>query len=345
MSNSTLEAFIQDGIDYRNITYPDSDSSVQLKNGKKPVDSWMRNWTLDQRLEKFFEFCREFDLREDKLLANDYQIFSHRLHWHEHPFCDLIRDIKDLKDVLWYTLVFSFTNEHWGTLTHLINNGVESTRDHFSYNRHARSDLFQIYYPKNTKVKEWLLTGPLAAAEALAHKLEDLKRPYTMMEFAKIMEAYFKQHQGFRSPLYPCKNAARYLAMSFPDLVDPESVLYGGTGHFDGLHQIFGGKNINGKAKYSIDGDGQFVPENDMCKMWLEQMEILCEDSRNPMTSQKMLNVEDKTCFAFKHIAISHSVKSPTKRIPYNWIFPNSFNLAKHPEDKVILDGKGYRRT
>jgi hypothetical protein len=132
--------------------------------------------------------------------------------------------------------------------------------------------------------------------------------------------------------------------MSFPDLIDPESVLYGGTGHFDGLHQIFGGKNINGKAKYSIDGDGQFIPENDMCKMWLEQMEILCEDSRNPMTSQKMLNVEDKTCFAFKHIAISHNVKSPTKRIPYNWIFPNSFNLAKHPEDKVILDGKGYRR-
>jgi hypothetical protein len=110
------------------------------------------------------------------------------------------------------------------------------------------------------------------------------------------------------------------------------------------LHQIFGGKNVNGKTKYSIDEDGQFIAENDMCKLWLEEMKILCDDTRNPMTSQRMLNIEDKSCFFQKHIAITHAVKSPTKRIPYNWIFPEDFNLAKHPEGKVILDGKGYRR-
>lgn len=341
---STLENFIEDGIVYDNIIYKDTDFTVELKNGKKPIDSWMRHWTLDQRLEKFFEFCHAFDRREDELLAKDYQIFSHRLHWHEHPFCDLMRSKTSLRDILWYTLVFSFSNEHWGTLTHLIDRGVESTREKFSRERHARNDLFQIYYPKNTNVKEWLLTGPLKAAEAMCDKLENRETPYSMMQFAKLLEKHFKEEQGFRSPLYPCKNAARYLAMSFPHLVDPESVLYGGTGHFDGLHQIFGGKNINGKAQYSIDGDGQFVPENDVCRLWLEQMKILCEDSRNPMKSQRMLNVEDKTCFMFKHIAITHGVKSPTKRIPYNWIFPNDFNLAKHPQGRVVLDGKGYRQ-
>jgi len=42
-----------------------------------------------------------------------------------------------------------------------------------------------------------------------------------------------------------------------------------------------------------------------------------------------MLNVEDKTCFFYKHIAISHGVKKPTKRIPYTWIFPKEFSLKK----------------
>jgi hypothetical protein len=58
-------------------------------------------------------------------------------------------------------------------------------------------------------------------------------------------------------------------------------------------------------------------------------MNTLANDTRNPMTVQKMLNVEDKTCFFYKHIAISHGVKSPTKRIPYTWIFPQEFSLKK----------------
>ena len=46
------------------------------------------------------------------------------------------------------------------------------------------------------------------------------------------------------------------------------------------------------------------------------------------MTSQKYLNVEDKTCFFWKHIAISHGEKRPTKNIPYTWIFPDTFSLS-----------------
>lgn len=312
---------------YNNITY-EGTCDVPLKNGK-PTRSWMKDWTQEQRLDKFFEFCSVFDKREDKLLREDYQIFSHRLHWHEHPFCDIMKDVKSSRDRLYYTLVFSFSNEHWGTLTDLMDRGEEYCRDKFKETRHARNDLFQIYYPKGTNVKEWLISGPKKAAEDMHHVLEGVKKPYTMMQFAKIMEKYFKEHQGFRSPLYPCKNTARYIAMAYPHLVDPESVLFGGTGHFDGMHQIFDGQNLNGKVKYNIDSDGEFIPENSQAELWITQMATLANHPKNPMREQKWLNVEDKTCFFWKHIAINHGVKRPTNKIPYTWIFPSEFNLAK----------------
>jgi len=311
---------------------------VEFK-GKKPKDSWMRDWTLDQRIDKFFEFCQKFDDRQDSLLKDEYQIFSHRLHWHEHPYCELMQLVTDNELRMYYTLVFSFSNEHWGTLTRLMNEGKEATREFFVENRHARNDLFQIYYPKGTNVKDWLLEGPRKAAKDLAYVLDEAEKrgtPYTMMGFAKILEKYFKEHQNFRSPLYPCKNTARYIAMSYPHLVNPESILFGGTGHFDGLHQVFGGQNLNGKVKYTINESGEFIPENKQADMWLDQMATLVNHSSNPMTSQKYLNVEDKTCFFWKHIAISHGEKRPTKNIPYTWIFDSKFNLSNRPD---FIDG------
>ena len=328
-----------DNFPTNNIKYPYT-VEVPLKAGGKPKESWMKEWTEEERIEKFFEFCRVFDLREDELLRTDYQIFSHRLHWHEHSYCDYMKKITDNKERLWYTLVFSFTNEHWKTLTTLVDKGEAALEERFKEHRHARNDLFQIYYPKGTIVKDWIRTGPKKAAEDMYHVLENLDRPYTMMEFAKIMEKYFKEEQGFRSPLYPCKNTARYLAMTWPDLVDPESILFGGTGHFDGLHQIFGGQNLNGKVKYSIDKDGQFICENKHADEWIRQMEVLASHPSNPIKEQNWLNLEDKTCFFYKHIAISHGIKSPTKRIPYNWIFDSNFDLAKHPLNEVQVNSK-----
>lgn len=309
----------------KNILYPNT-TEVILKGGK-PTQSWMKDWTQEQRIDKFFEFCNKFDQREDELLKKDYQIFSHRLHWHEHPFVDLLKDETDNFKRLWYTIVFSFTNEHWLTLTTLMNSGVQGLRERFKTERHARNDLFQIYYPKGTQVKEWLCVVPEQAAKALHHLLDNIERPYTMMEFAKLLETYFKEHQGFRSPLYPCKNVARYIAMTWPHLVDPNSILFGGTGHFDGLHQIFDHKR--GTIKYSIDKDGQFIPENKSADQWIDQMTILANWHSNPIQEHMWLNLEDKTCFAYKHIAISHGVKRATKRIPYEWIFDPSFELSK----------------
>ena len=136
--------------------------------------------------------------------------------------------------------------------------------------------------------------------------------------------------------MYPCKNTARYIAMSYPHLVDPESILFGGTGHFDGLHQIFGGQNLNGKVKYTINEAGAFTPENKQAEQWLYQMDLLVNHPLNPMTEQKYLNIEDKTCFFWKHIAISHGEKKPTKNIPYTWIFPDTFSLALTDQEEFM---------
>ena len=93
------------------------------------------------------------------------------------------------------------------------------------------------------------------------------------------------------------------------------------------MQQIFGGKSLNGKVKYEIDPAGKFIPTNAQGEVWLDQMQQLVEDPRNPMTEQKWLNIEDKTCFFYKHMAISHGAKRPTKRIPRDWIFPKEFKL------------------
>ena len=164
----------------QDIKYNDTQTVMLDKKGK-PEESWMKDWSQEDRFEKFFEFCHKFDEREDTLLKSDYQIFSHRLHWHQHPFCDVMQGVDDSLHRMWYTLVFSFSNEHWLTLTTLMNNGVEGLQKRFVNNRHARNDLFQIYYPKGTNVKEWLVEGPKKAAEDMHHILNGRNRPFTMM--------------------------------------------------------------------------------------------------------------------------------------------------------------------
>ena len=97
-----------------NITYNNT-INPELDSRGKPTMSWMEEWPLELRKAKFFEWCSVFDKREDDLLRDDYQIFSHRLHWHEHPYCEEMKSVTDLHTRIWYTMVFSFSNEHWLT--------------------------------------------------------------------------------------------------------------------------------------------------------------------------------------------------------------------------------------
>jgi hypothetical protein len=256
---------------------------------------------------------------------------SHRLHWDEHPAVWKLRDADlSLEERIAVTIHWSFCNEKWTNLLTILEKGWDALPALFEEEgRAARSDLFQVYYTKGTKVKEWLVNEPQKIAKEVAPYFDGLNRPMTMMEYAKIQEYVLKTKFGFRSCLYPSKNTARYLAMPKPELVDPESVLIGGTGHFRGMMYIFGLPNLDGKLKYSIDSDGQFVPQSKYTHTWIKQMETLISSEENPIQRQQWLNTEDNTCWYSKFVERKHGHKPPAKNFPRIWMFPNDFSLKK----------------
>jgi len=322
---ATLSEFIDDTT--LDVVYEDL-ADVKLNDKGKPTESFMKNWTQERRTAKFFEFCRAYDQREDSLLKHNYQQFSHRLHWHECPFVDLLALEYDPEFVLHSCILFSFTNEHWLTYRSFYDGYNPGLRDYINEgNRPCRSDLFQIYYPKGTKVEEWLLAVPQRAAKNLKGVFANRNRPYTMMEFAKLLNEYFVKEEGFTNAMYPSKNAARHVAMSHPEWVDPESFLHGGTGFFDGLQQVMNCPHFMSKAQYEVDENGDYVPTNKAGHEFVSHMKYLVEHPDNPIKKQKYLNVEDKLCMSYKFLAIKIGIKGQTKQIPYEWIYPKNWSL------------------
>ena len=324
MRHATLEAFIEQ--DNNSITYKNTVEPI-LKKGKV-TNHLLEKWPLEERIQKFFEFCRAYDVREEPLLKSNPQQFSHRLHWDEMPYVEEMKNEKDVEKLLHHTIVWSFSNEHWLTFRALRDHGIESMKNRFVTERHARSDLFQIYYPKGTKVKEWLCETPQRIAKD-CYPLLQSNRPLKMMELASKLEKHTKEKYGFRNVMYPYKNLSRHIAMARPDLVDPESWVTPGTLSFYGLWQIFGGKNLFGKTKFNLDENGNYEPVNDQAKWLVEQFNTLAAHKDNPMQRQYNINIEDKACMWCKHLFIRHGVKSTTKKIPYEWIYPRNFSLKK----------------
>jgi hypothetical protein len=324
MYNATLESFM--GSDDNSIVYRNTSEPI-LKKGKV-TNHLLEKWSLEERMQKFFEFCRAYDVREEPLLKSNPQQFSHRLHWDEMPYVEEMKYEKDVEKLLHHTIVWSFSNEHWLTFRTLRDHGIDAMKNRFITERHARSDLFQVYYPKGTKVKEWLCETPQQIAKD-CYPLLQSNRPLKMMELASKLEKHTKEKYGFRNVMYPYKNLSRHIAMARPDLVDPESWVTPGTLSFYGLWQIFGGKNLFGKTKFELDENGNYEPINDQAKWLVEQFNTLAAHKDNPMERQYNINIEDKACMWCKHLFIKHGVKSTTKKIPYEWIYPRNFSLKK----------------
>jgi hypothetical protein len=307
------------------IDLEDTDPNIPIGSNGKPQGSYFEHWPLERRIEKYNEFNRKFDLRVDPDLVEG---FSHRLHWDEHPAVWRLRDADlTLEERIAVTIHWSFSNEKWTNLLTILDHGWDALDGLFTTERHARSDLFQIYYPKGTNVKQWLIDAPRQIAKDVAPIVAKYDRPLTMMEYAKIQEKVLKEKYGFRGPLYPCKNTARYLAMPCPHLVDPDSVLIGGTGHFRGMMYVFGPPNIDGRLKYSIGKMGEFLPENSYTEMWIDRMNILINHPGDPIHTHKFLNHEDQLCWFSKFVERKHGHKPPAKEFPRVWMFPDDFSL------------------
>jgi hypothetical protein len=153
------------------------------------------------------------------------------------------------------------------------------------------------------------------------------------MEFAKLLNTYFVK-KGFRNAMYPSKNAARHVAMTHPELVDPDSFLHGGTGYFDGLSQVFDCPHLMSRSKYEIDDDGNYIPLNKFAKMQIEFMDYLKNHPSNPIHTHQYLNLEDKLCMHYKYMSVRFGVKQQTKMIPYNWVYPDKWSLKTNRYDR-----------
>jgi hypothetical protein len=49
---------------------------VELDEKGKPIESWMKDWSQEERTDKFFEFCNAYDLRRDSLLTGTSALSS-----------------------------------------------------------------------------------------------------------------------------------------------------------------------------------------------------------------------------------------------------------------------------
>lgn len=324
-----------------NVLYERSVPLTKGEDYKKHL--FLSNYTFDERVNKFLEFCDAYDKREDDILGPNYQQLSHRLHWAEMPYVEEMKHEKDLETLLHHTIVWSFTNEHWQTFRTLRDHGVEAMRSRFGNERHARADLFQIYYPKDTKVKDWLCDVPPIIAKDCVHLLKG-DRPLHMMELASKLEQYCKNnlidhgYNNFRNVMYPFKNLSRHIAMARPDLVDPDTWVTPGTLSFYGLWQIFEGKNLFGKTKFQLNEvTGEYLPMNKEAEELVYQFNYLADVQKQrggPMKYHYNINIEDKACMFCKHVYIRNGVKSTTKVIPYNWVYPDNYNLSTNMYDR-----------
>jgi hypothetical protein len=90
------------------------------------------------------------------------------------------------------------------------------------------------------------------------------------------------------------------------------------------------------KVKYEINEYGDYAALNKHGVQFYDHMVYLYNHSSNPMVRQKFLNLEDKLCFFYKHIAITQGIKSTTKQIPYDWVYPREWSLKTNKYDRII---------
>lgn len=292
---------------------------------------------VKNRINDYLIFLKEFDSRTNIIVQENPNFFSHRLHWDEHPFCYEIRKkydintLEGLQGALSSCLVFSFSNEHWG----LIDNYWEKGKCVFNELKNTelcRKDLFQIYLKKDCSVKESLFiandTG-IKLSKRLYNRFKT--RTYTIMELTRILDEFYKK-KGFTKVKYALKNAARYLAMSFPELVDPNSPVTGGPGHFSGLSYIFNDDSISSPVDsfYSRLETGSFIPKNDWrATTWVNYMGILNGLTMDIFDRQHWLNNEDKVCFYYKLQQFKSEERKAKKNKNMDNIIPNWFKLKK----------------
>ena len=288
---------------------------------------------VEKNIEEYLSFLNNFDSRTNYYTKEFYQYFSHRLHWDEHPFCYKLRENfseiteKSIEDILNCCLVFSFLNEHYITFEGFLKEGNNYILKNTNLSRY---DLFEIYLPLGMTKQQSLITCQDISKPIAKRILNRFKvRKYTIMELTRILDEAYKK-KGFVKWGYCAKNAARYFAMAFPEIIDPESPVVGGSGHFEGLSYIFDCPEISSGIKIEARlENGNLIPERDfLVGMWFSMMGYLNAKTQYIFRRQNWLNNEDKVCFFNKLIEFESGFrKTPKIKTKYEVIFGFNFIL------------------
>lgn len=291
---------------------PDGSKKKITSPGAVTLDLMLPSVGVKERIDAFLMFCEMFSGRDDPVIKNNLPMFSHRLLWQEHPYVEKISAMS-YPEAVELTFIYSFCVEYWP----IIENGKNFV---LTGKKFKRNDLFQVWYPKGVTLRTFILE----VSKFLAINFISTIRPKSkeIMEECNYLLGLVSCKYGFRFAGYAIKNALRYLSFVFDDVLNPESYVTPGTGSYRGLHQIFGGKYLG------IGGSKQK-------KLTLEMFDQLMSSGADKyFTKCRLINLEDKVCFFFKHLSVSSGWQSPVPGIPYTDIFPSNF---------CILSGK-YNR-
>ena len=291
---------------------------------------------LEYRKNAFFDFCEEWDKREDPILKGNPHVFSHYLHWHHLPIFEELREYRakhNLVDALHLCLLYCFTVEN-NTLFHKVKElPVTEFRNYIlNYKQPLqRMDLFQLWLPSNKLdrsvprigILRYILGFKLRAIVERFHDELIVKR-LPMMEAKDLLIKIVQEESGWKRCSYACKNAVRHVAMAFEDLVDPESYVRPGTGSFQGFEQVFGKPFLMSKPDEVVRKQFDELIAHPRCA------DIFYD-------KQMLLNIEDKICFFFKWLGFKSEFRNPP-RPPKNpaMIFPHEgFTFIKERLNNV----------
>jgi hypothetical protein len=262
---------------------------------------------VKNNIDEYITFLHNYDARKDQYIANNPHLFSHRLHWDEHPFCYEIRkkydisSLENIEKILQTCLVFSFSNEHYQTFINFMDYGDEYFK---TTNSFCRNDLYEIFLPKGMRISEGLIECQYNYKNLAKRIYKRYKtRKYTIMELARILDENYKKRGHVRWG-YMAKNASRYFAMAYPDIVDPNSQVTGGPGHYRGLAYIFDYPYIAQGIKITARlENGNLIPDRDnLIGDWFCMMGYLQSETKDIFKRHNWLNNEDKVCFFNKYI-------------------------------------------
>lgn len=194
------------------------------------------------------------------------------------------------EDHVYLQCLHSYSGENDQLVLDGVDHGVQWVKDSIlnTDRKVVRTDLFQIYWAKDTNVRKFMVDELPKVADYFMEKLQeplDGKRDrWKIMELAEDVYAWMGKNTSQSKMKYSTKDAVLDFSLVFTDSIDPESFLEAGTGCRRGLNQLFG----------EVKAD----------PVWQQEAyDKIKAHTRYPLQHNHYSRIEAQVCYAFKFIA------------------------------------------